>query len=105
VTRKRTAPAPPDAMTAAELYAYYKRTAPVDDIRFAIRVGVDLSPELTDEWLALLEDAKDGLPASECRWRLWALQDRWRAERLAAEQGTLSFDVTPEQPEAKRHAG
>ena len=71
------------SMSVAQVFAYYKATAHVEDVRFALRAGVRLSPELEDAWTALLEDAEGGLAAAQCRARLAALLDDWRRERLA----------------------
>lgn len=73
-------------MSVAEVHAYYKATAPVEDIRFAIRAKVRLSPDLADAWAELLDEAEAGLPDAQCRARLVELLDRWREERHAEDR-------------------
>ena len=70
-------------MTTAQLYAQYKKTAPIEDVRFALRIGADLSPGLRDDWQALLGIAPT-LTRAETYRRLKGLQQRWRQERKAA---------------------
>ncbi len=79
---KPKASAPPadlSAMTTAERFAYFKKTAPVEDVRFALRAGVKMSPALRDDWQALLGLAPT-LARGETYRRLTALQARWRIE-------------------------
>jgi hypothetical protein len=71
----------------ADLYAYYKRTAPVEDVRFALRAGVDLHG-LTDRWQDLLARAEAGLRRSAVYAELAILHGEWRRTRLAAERIT-----------------
>jgi hypothetical protein len=70
-------------MSDADLYRHYRRTAPIEDLRFFLRYG-RLSPDLraTGETL-LAEGCRDtGGTVSRSDWyrRLTALQDRWRRE-------------------------
>lgn len=67
-------------MTEAEMRAYYKRTAPAEDARFALRAGVTLPPDLAEAWHVLAQIA-DRLPRAEVFRRLHALQDEWRRWR------------------------
>ena len=62
-------------MTEAELFAYYKRTANVEDCRFALKYNLPMSDELRAEWQALA-DVAGKLSRAECRKRLYALQVR-----------------------------
>lgn len=61
-------------MTNAEIFAHYKRIAPVEDLRFFLRVGT-LSPELR----ARAEAVTKPTPAI-----LAELRTAWRIERLQA---------------------
>ena len=78
-------PAPVDTsrMSDAEVYRYYRRTAPVEDLQFFLR-HARLSPELRAAGEALLavgcRDAGGTLSRSEWYRRLTALQDRWRRD-------------------------
>lgn len=64
-------------MSESELRAYYKRTAPVEDVRFALRIGLKLPPVLAEAWHVLAQVA-DRLPRAEVYRRLHGLQDEWR---------------------------
>lgn len=76
-----------DPTSIAEVYAHYKRTAPVEDVRFALRVGVVMSPELAIDWAVLLADVEAGrVQRAEGYRRLYRLQERWRRDRLYAER-------------------
>jgi len=70
-------------MSDTELYRYYRRTAPVEDLRFFLRHG-PLSPDLRAGGEALLaegcRDTGGALSRSDFYRRLTALQDRWRRE-------------------------
>jgi len=70
-----TAEADTATMTEAELFAYYKRTANVEDCRFALKYALPMSDELRAEWLELASIAGQ-LSRAECRKRLTALQVR-----------------------------
>lgn len=70
-------------MTDEQLRAHYKKTAPVEDIRFALRVGVRLGT-VAPAWEALLGLAPQ-LTAAEAKRRLVSLQGQWRRERNARE--------------------
>lgn len=74
------APKDPATMTKAELFAHYRKTAPVEDVRFAIRAGVQMSEPLRDDWQALLGLAPS-IARAETYRRLHSLQARWRTER------------------------
>ena len=68
-------------LSDAELFKHYKRTAPVEDLRFFLR-HARLSPELQASGDALLaagcRDTGGTLSRSDWYRRLTALQDRWR---------------------------
>ena len=70
-------------MSDTERYRHYRRTAPVEDLRFFLRHG-RLSPDLQAAGDALLADGcrDTGGTVSRAEWyrRLTALQDRWRRE-------------------------
>jgi hypothetical protein len=70
-------------MSDAEVFAYYRRTAPVEDLKFFLRVA-QMSPELRADAQALLNGPR--LPRTEHYRRLVALQDRWRRERNEADR-------------------
>jgi hypothetical protein len=92
ITKARIAPAAVDTatMTEAELYAHYKRTAPAEDVRFALKHDLEMPADLRAEWEVLAVDAAS-LPAAETRRRLYRLHvRRWdfidartKARRLA----------------------
>ena len=81
--RPRSFTVPTNASSTAEVYAYYKATAPLEDLRFALRAGVEMSPELADDWQDAVYQAEAGLPDAQCRTLLADLLDRWGAERRA----------------------
>ena len=66
-----------DAMTTAERFAYFKRTAPVEDLKFLIRHG-NLSPDLLARATAALQN-----PTRAENKRLAQL---WREQRAAADR-------------------
>lgn len=70
-------------MSNADLYRHYHRTAPVEDLRFFLRVA-RLSPSLRAIGDALLVDGcretGGALTRSEWYRQLTALQGRWRRE-------------------------
>ena len=68
-------------MTNAELFAYYKKTGPLEDVRFFIRTGI-LSPAVRAGAEALEAAILELKPArAEIFRQLGNLQDRWRRER------------------------
>jgi len=69
----------PALLSDEELFDYYRRTAPVEDTRFVLRVAT-LSDELRTDFEILLRDAEDGLSRPEWEARYIELQDRWRHE-------------------------
>lgn len=75
-------------MNDKELFASYKKSAPLEDLRFFLRV-VDCSAGLSGRLLALLIEAFDGeklkVTRADFYRRFWALQDRWRQESIAAQ--------------------
>lgn len=109
-TCNRTLPTPRRKITILDVdlsglsddarFAHYKRIAPVEDIRFALRIGVTMPGELAIAWTALLRDAENGLPPAQCKLRLRALQARWRilqaetekAEGIPAVSGDAPYD-------------
>ena len=74
-------------MSDTDLYRYYHRTAPVEDLRFFLRL-TRLSPVLRADGEALLavgcRDTGGALTRSDWYRRLTALQDRWRRETADA---------------------
>ncbi len=66
------------ALSNAELYAYYKRTAPIEDLRSFARLA-RCSPELRLAVDALL--AQPPRQRTDLYRELKRLQDRWRTER------------------------
>ena len=84
-----TVPASVDTsrMSDTDLYRYYHRTAPVEDLRFFLRL-TRLSPVLRADGEALLavgcRDTGGALTRSDWYRRLTALQDRWRRETADA---------------------
>jgi hypothetical protein len=67
----------------ADVYRHFKRTAPIEDLRFFLR-HARLSPELRTKGDVLLaigyRDTGGTLTRSDWYRRLTALQDRWRRE-------------------------
>jgi hypothetical protein len=90
--RHTTAPAALSAlvdtsrMSDTELYRHYRRTAPVEDVRFFLRHTH--SPDLQAAGEALLaegcRDTGGALSRSAFYRRLTALQDAWRRQTAAA---------------------
>jgi hypothetical protein len=80
------APVDTSRLSDAELFRHYKRTAPVEDLRFFLR-HARLSPDLRADGEALLavgcRDTGGTLARSDWYRRLTALQDRWRRETNA----------------------
>lgn len=91
-------PAPVDTsrMSDAELYRYYRRTAPVEDLRFFLR-HARLSPALRADGEALLgvgcRDTGGALARSAWYRRLTVLQDRWRRDTAAVELPDVSAQL------------
>jgi hypothetical protein len=103
--RPRHTPVPAEAsidtrgMSDTELYRHFKRTAPVEDLRFFLRVA-SVSPEVRAAGEALLaagcHDTGGTLSRADWYRRLTTLQDRWRQEPA----GTLRQDVPALMAEA-----
>ena len=74
----------PNLLSDDELFDYRRRTAPVEDTRFVLRVAT-LSDELRKDFELLLRDAQDGLSRPEWEARYVDLQDRWRHESCQRE--------------------
>jgi hypothetical protein len=83
--------APPTELSAAELaaltdealVAYRKKTAPLEDCRFALKYHLEMPPELRAQWAALVE-AVPTLARAEVYRRLAALKAaraRWQNAR------------------------
>ena len=66
--------------TDNDIFATYHASAPVEDVRFALRVDVAMSDTLRADWTALLTVAPS-LRRTEVYRRLGSLQDRWRREQ------------------------
>lgn len=71
------APADPAQLTDVELYAYYKRTAAVEDLRFMLR-HARLSDDLT-------RDAEQSLVTGPTHTSNARLRQRWRQEHNLSE--------------------
>jgi hypothetical protein len=78
-----SAPVDTSVLSDTEVYRHYKRTAPVEDLRFFLR-HARLSPALRTEGHTLLaagcRESNGTLTRAEWYRRLTALQDRWRRE-------------------------
>jgi hypothetical protein len=72
-------------MSEQELRAHYKRTAPVEDVRFGLRPGRVLPDDLRARWEELATNA-DTMNRAEVYRRLNALQCEWRRWRNAEER-------------------
>lgn len=68
------------AMNDSDLRAHYAKTAPYEDVRFALKYNLPMSDALRADWLALLAIAYDK-PKTEIRRRLYTLQLRRWAEQ------------------------
>lgn len=66
------------SLSRDELYAHYKRTAPVEDVRFWLRAR--MSEPIRDEFNLLMVEAMSG-PVRDYKTRFTNLRDRWRQER------------------------
>jgi hypothetical protein len=91
-------PAPVDTsrMSDADVYRYYRRTAPIEDLRFFLR-HAHLSPELRTDADALLAlgclDTGGALSRLDWYRRLTALQDRWRRDTAAVRLPDVSVQM------------
>lgn len=106
IQQPRRTPQPADTATAvdssrlsdADLFRHYKRTAPVEDLRFFLRYA-RLSPDLRTDGDALLavgcRETGGALSRSEWYRRLTALQDCWRRE-ISTEAKSQASDVMAE---------
>jgi len=70
--------ATPDTLDDEALFAYYRRTAPLEDTRFML-LNAELSLELRKEFEWLFDELQMGRVA-DFRARYVVLQDRWRVE-------------------------
>ena len=90
-----SAPVETAALSDADLFRYFHRTAPVEDLRFFLRYA-RLSPELQAHGDTMLtagcRDAGGTLTRLDWYRRLTALQDRWR--RDTADTWTDSLPIT-----------
>jgi hypothetical protein len=79
-------PVDTNRLSDTDVFRHYKRTAPVEDLRFFLR-HVRLSPDLRADGESLLADGcrDTGGMLSRSEWyrRLTALQDRWRRDTAA----------------------
>lgn len=73
-------------MTDAELYAHFKKTAPVEDLAFFLRnLGPEISPELRAHAEAITAPTKADMSRLRCAWRRERnLEDQRLADRPAA---------------------
>jgi len=69
-------------MNTTQLYAWYRRTAPLEDVRFFQRARMPRT--LRADLEALEADVRDGLKRSAVYSRYACLQDRWRRWRNGA---------------------
>lgn len=80
--RKPTAPTvtkPTEEMTHEELFAHYKATAPLEDVRFYLRCSS--SPAVKAGLLALeLSILNLTIPRSDVYRQLWKLKAQWATE-------------------------
>lgn len=86
-TAESVAPVDTSRLADADVYRHFKRTAPVEDLRFFLR-HARLSPDLRAAGEALLaagcRDTGGRLSRADWYRRLTALQDRWRRETADA---------------------
>ena len=67
-------------MTDAQLFAHFKRIAPVEDVRFWLQS--EMSNDLRLQFMELLDETVAGtVGAPEHKRRFTALKDAWRVER------------------------
>jgi hypothetical protein len=75
-------------LSTVELFKHFKRTAPLEDLRFFLR-HARLSPDLRADGDTLLaagcRETGGALSRSDWYRRLTALQDRWRRETADAD--------------------
>ena len=66
------------SLSDKEMFAYFKRTAPVENVRFLLRLG--LAPEVRDAADALLEQLTDnaGKATADTNRAYLRLQEMWR---------------------------
>lgn len=71
-------------MTDAEVFAHYKRTAHVEDVRRFYRFGIveRMPKEIQEAFDALLADVEAGLPRATTYRRLWPLVEQWGTWKL-----------------------
>ena len=75
------------AMDLKTLYAHYKATAPLEDVRFALRHLAGYSLELRAGYEALELTILHTKPTRQAIYREYSrLQDRWRAESNARDR-------------------
>jgi len=65
-------------LSEKDMFAYYKRTAPVENVRFQLRLH--LSPELRAGYTALLEqlEHQGGKASAQTNREYLRLQEQWR---------------------------
>lgn len=80
-TAREVLPLDTSAMTDTQLFAYYKRTAPVEDIRFWIGHAT-MSDALLSRFVALSDTGE----TARIKRELPALQAEWRREANARER-------------------
>ena len=82
-----TEPVDTSAMTVKQLYAYYKKIAPLEDVRFMLRVA-RLSDPLRIEFEELEQAIVRGVLTNRAEiYRHYVnLQDKWRGESNARER-------------------
>jgi hypothetical protein len=95
-------------MTDAELFAHYKSTAPIEDLRFSLRLALkrlavyelpEATVSLTAEMAALEVAIADQKGTPSLKNRVWALISRYRASipgwcgAAGAKDGWVDYDV------------
>ena len=72
-------------LSEKDMFAYYKRTAPVENVRFQLRLN--LSPELRAGYTALLETLENqgGKASAQTNREYLRLQEAWRISRDRSE--------------------
>ena len=82
------------AMDLKTLFAHYKATAPLEDVRFFLRIG-SLSPAVRAGLEALELAILHTKPSRQAIYREYGrLQDRWRAESNARDRGERDQHAT-----------
>lgn len=92
----------PDA-TDAQIHAYYKATAPAEDVAAFLRLTT-LPTDVRTDALVLYHDARHGLKRTDVLGRLVRLQARWREARDGRQPNEALFWRQVETYEAIKYA-